>query len=56
MNEISSYNWLTNSELLLNNLHTKADLFRFLHTINDENTYEVFSIDISAMAWKNSRH
>ena len=43
MSLLSSYNWLTNSELLLVNSHARADLFRFKHTINDKNTFKVFS-------------
>ena len=27
--DLSAYNWSTNSELLLNNSRTRADLFRF---------------------------
>ena len=54
--DISSYNLLTNSELFLSNSRTGADLFRFKHTINVENTFEVFSFfQLSAIALKNSR-
>ena len=46
----------TNSELLLNNSRTRADLFRFEHTINNENAFEVFSFfELSAIALKKSR-
>ena len=35
----------------LNNSSIRADLFRFWHTINDENTFEVFSFfQLSAIA------
>ena len=55
MSDLSSYNWPTNSELLLNNSRTGADLFRLKHTINDENTLEVLSVfQLSAIALKNS--
>ena len=44
-----------NSELLLNNSHTRVDLFRFLHTINNEHTFEVFSFfQLFAIALKKS--
>ena len=44
-----------NSELLLNNSCTRADLFWLEHTINNKNTFEVFSIvQLSAIALKKS--
>ena len=53
--DLFSYYWPTNSELLLNNSRTRADLFRFEQTINNGNTFEDFSIfDISAIARKKS--
>ena len=42
MSDLSSYNRQTNNELLLNNSRNTADLFRFQHTINVENKFEVF--------------
>ena len=42
--------------LLHNDLRTRADLFRFELTINDENRFEVFSFfQLSAIALKKSR-
>ena len=38
--DLSSHNLLTNSELLLNNSRTRSDLFRFEHTLNNENTFD----------------
>ena len=55
LSDLSSYNWPTKSELLLNNLLLELIYFDS-NTINDENTFEVFSFfQLSAIALKNSR-
>ena len=42
--------------ILLNNLRNRADLFPFEHTINDENTFALFSfLQFSAIALRKSR-
>ena len=54
--DLYSYNRPANSELLHNNSRTRADLFRFELTINDENRFEVFSFfQLSTIALKKSR-
>ena len=46
----------TDRQLLHNNSRTRADLFRFDLTINDENRFEVFSFfRLSAIALKKSK-
>ena len=56
VSDLSLYNLPTNSELLLNNSQSRADLFRFYHTIDSENTLEVFSFfQLSDIALNNSR-